>query len=371
MSIFLTCNAGSSNTKLAAFSSETMERLAHGTFHKHTELTQWLCSIDSLGIAAIAHRVVHGGRDFTQPTLITDEVLLALKSYIPLAPLHQPAALKLIEETRNLYPDAPHIACFDTAFHHTMPDLERRFALPRALHDEGIMRYGFHGLSYQHVADVLRDYPQKIAQGRVIVAHLGGGSSACAMKSLQSVASTMGFSTLDGLMMGTRCGALDPGVLLYLLTEKKMSVPELSRLLYSQSGLKGVSSISGDMQELLANDSPAAQEAIELYCTRAAKEMAAMLPALGGLDALVFTGGICEHSAVIRDKITAHLQWIGDFSVVVIPTDEEIVMAIACKSKIGDLTKKALSRWENEGGKTAQSFVQPFLQHATKPVIKD
>ena len=322
MSIFVTCNAGSSNTKFAAFECETMARVAHGTFHNNpAEQTEWLCAVGSLGIVAIVHRVVHGGMDFTHPTIITDAVLVTLKGYIPLAPLHQPAALKLIEETRKLYPDALQVACFDTAFHHTMPDLQRRFALPRALHYEGIMRYGFHGLSYQHVADVLRDYPQKIATGRVIVAHLGGGSSACAMKNLQSVASTMGFSTLDGLMMGTRCGALDPGVLLYLLTEKNMSVPALSRLLYHESGLKGVSAISGDMQELLANDTSAAYEAIELYCTLAAKEIAAMLPALGGLDALVFTGGIGENAPAIRDKITSLLQWVGDFPVVVIPTD--------------------------------------------------
>jgi acetate kinase len=327
MSIFLTCNAGSSNTKIAAFECETFERVEHGTFlNNPAELTEWLCSVGSLGIVAIAHRVVHGGRDFTQPTIITDEVLIMLKSYIPLAPLHQPAALKLIEETRKFYPDAPHIACFDTAFHHTIPNLQRRFALPRALHDAGIMRYGFHGLSYQHVADVMPKHD------RVIVAHLGGGASACAMKNLQSVASTMGFSTLDGLMMGTRCGALDPGVLLYLLTEKNMSVPELSNLLYHESGLKGVSGISGDMQELLANDSPAAHEAIALYCALAAKEIAAMLPALGGLDALVFTGGIGENAPVLRNKITIHLQWVGDFSVIVIPTDEELVMANACKN---------------------------------------
>jgi acetate kinase len=338
MSIFLTCNAGSSNTKLAAFDCETMEVIAHSTFHNNpAEINEWLCSVGSLGIIAIAHRVVHGGTDFMQPTLITNEVLEKLKSYIPLAPLHQPAALKLIKETWKFYPEMPHIACFDTAFHRTMTDIQRRFALPRKFHDEGIMRYGFHGLSYQHVADVLRDYPQKIATDRVIVAHLGGGSSACAMKSLQSVASTMGFSTLDGLMMGTRCGALDSGVLLYLLTEKNMSVPELSHLLYHESGLKGVSTISGDMQELLASDSPFAHEAIELYCTLAAKEIAAMLPALGGLDTLVFTGGIGENAAAVRYKITDLLRWAGDFSVIIIPTDEELVMANACQSTISEI----------------------------------
>lgn len=335
MSIFLTCNAGSTNTKLAAFDSKTMERVAHATIHNNeAELEQWLCSVGLLGVAAIAHRVVHGGREFTQATIITDEVMAKLTSYIPLAPLHQPAALQIIQYTRKFYPEAPQIACFDTAFHHTMPEIQRRFALPRTLHDEGIMRYGFHGLSYQHVADVLHDYPQKIAEGCVIVAHLGGGSSACAMKNLQSVASTMGFSTLDGLMMGTRSGAIDPGVLLYLLTEKNMSAEELSNLLYHESGLKGVSAISSDMHELVENNSPAAREAVELYCMLAAKEIAAMLPTLGGLDALVFTGGIGENSAFIRNKISSLLRWIGDFSVIIIPTDEELVMANACKNNI-------------------------------------
>jgi acetate kinase len=329
-----------------------MERVAHGTFNNNpAEIEQWLCSVGSLGIISIAHRIVHGGRDFTQPTIITNEVLEQLKSYIPLAPLHQPAALKLIEETHKLYPDAPHIACFDTAFHHTMSDIQRRFALPRAIHDAGIMRYGFHGLSYQYVADILCDYPSKIAKERVIVAHLGGGSSACAMKNLRSVASTMGFSTIDGLMMGSRCGAIDPGVLLYLLTEKHMSVPELRNLLYHESGLKGVSNISGDMQELLESDSPAAYEAIELYCSLAAKEIAALLPAIGGLDTLVFTGGIGEHAPAIRNKITNLLGWVGDFCVIVIPTDEELMMAKVCKSNTSEQMKKALLRWENEGGK--------------------
>jgi acetate kinase len=353
--IILTCNAGSSNTKLATFEAVTLKRKDHITAYNVAEITQWLYSISSLdNVAVIAHRVVHGGRNLTQPTIITDEVLEKLKGYIPLAPLHQPAALTLIEETRKLYPGAPQIACFDTAFHHTMPDPQRRFALPRALHDSGIMSYGFHGLSYQHVADVLRDYPHKIATDRVIVAHLGGGSSACAMKNLQSVGSTMGFSALDGLMMGTRCGALDPGVLLYLLTEKNMSVPELSNLLYHESGLKGVSGVSGDMQKLLANDTTAAHEAIELYCTLAAKEIAAMLPTLGGLDALVFTGGIGENAPAIREKIASLLNWVGNFFVIVIPTDEEFVMANACKSNTSEQMKKVLLRWENEGGQAAK-----------------
>ncbi len=351
MSVYLTCNAGSSNIKLATFDCSTMRPVAHATVRNDPKkLDEWLCS-NAPGSMAIAHRVVHGGREFTQHTLITDEVIEKLTTYIPLAPLHQPAALKLIEETKKTYPDVPHIACFDTAFHHTMPDVQRRFALPRALHDEGIIRYGFHGLSYQHIVDILRDDPRKFSTSRAIIAHLGGGSSACAIRNFDSVATTMGFSTLDGLMMGTRSGAIDPGVLLYLLTEKNMSATEVSDILYKESGLKGVSGISSDMQELLEDKSANAQEAIELYCLMAAKQIAALLPALGGLDAIVFTGGIGENSAYIRDRITRLLDWIGEFSVLVIPTNEELVMAHACKSIIGELSKKSLLRWENEGGK--------------------
>lgn len=330
MSIILTCNAGSTNTKLAAFEYETMERKGHSTAHNTAQITEWLCSISSLGdVEAIGHRVVHGGRDFTQAVRITSEVLTTLKSLIPLAPLHQPVAIALIEEAQKLYPDVPHIACFDTAFHHTIPDIHKRFALPQRFYDEGILHYGFHGLSYQHIADVM---PEALHDKRVIVAHLGGGASACAMHNRKSVTSTMGFSTLDGLMMGTRCGSLDPGVLLYLLTEKNMSVPELSNLLYHESGLKGVSGLSDDMQVLLASNSPAAQEAIELYCTLAAKEMAAMLPALGGVDAFIFTGGIGENAAQIRDRILKLLLWVGEFEVYVIPTDEELVIAETCQT---------------------------------------
>lgn len=336
MSIILTCNAGSTNTKLAAFDSKTMERKGHAVIHNNAaELTEWLCSIGSLVIKAIGHRVVHGGRDFTHPEAITDDVLEKLKRYIALAPLHQPAALKLIAETRKLYPDVPHIACFDTAFHHTMPEIERRLPLPRWYHNEGIQRYGFHGLSYQHIAAVLPEFVgKKLAHGRVIVAHLGGGSSACAMKDLKSAASTMGFSTLDGLMMGTRCGALDPGVILYLLKELEMQLEEVDRLLYLESGLQGVSGISSDIRTLLASDKPEAREAVELYCVLAAKQIAGLLPSIGGLDVLVFTGGIGENATYVRERIVDLLRWIGDFPVYVIPTDEELVIANACRTTI-------------------------------------
>jgi acetate kinase len=281
--------------------------------------------------------VVHGGQYFTQPTYITDDVLKILKSYIPLAPLHQPAAIELIQETKKNYPNIPHIACFDTAFHHTMPDIHRRFALPHSFYDDGIMRYGFHGLSYQHISEVIPDYT------KVIVVHLGGGASACALHNRKSIASTMGFSTLDGLMMGTRCGTIDAGVLLYLLQEKNMTPKDLSDLLYHQSGLKGISGISGNMQELLASQEPMAHQAVTLFCMMAAKEIAGLIPTLGGLDALIFTGGIGENAPQIRDKIVALLHWLGDIKVDTIPTNEELAMAQACQKLKNIMPKKLLS----------------------------
>lgn len=330
MSIIVTCNAGSSNTKLAAFDYKTLERKGHAITGNAAETMEWLCAIGTLGIKAVGHRVVHGGREFTHPVLITDDVLATLKSYIPLAPLHQPASLNLIEEMKALYPAVKHIACFDTAFHQTMLQIERRLPLPGWYHKQGIQRYGFHGLSYQYIAKTLPEFAGKQAKDKVIAVHLGGGSSACAMKELKSVASTMGFSTLDGLMMGTRCGALDAGVLLHLVNQLDMKMTEVERLLYLQSGLLGVSGISADMRQLLASEQPEAHEAVELYCYLAAKQIAGLLPALGGLDVLVFTGGIGEHTAAVRERIVDRLRWIGDFPVYIIPTDEEVVIADAC-----------------------------------------
>jgi acetate kinase len=334
MSIILTCNAGSSNTKLAAFDINTLERKGHTLTHTMAETIEWLCAIGTLDISVIGHRVVHGGQSFTHPEILTPDVVEKLEFYTPLAPLHQPASLRLIAEAQKLYPKVKHIACFDTAFHSTMPAIERRLPLPRALHDEGIQRYGFHGLSYQHIANLLPEIAGKKARGRVLVAHLGGGSSACAMKDLKSVASTMGFSTLDGLMMGTRPGTLDAGVVLHLLKEKKMSAADVSQLLYQESGLKGVSGISSDMRELMTSTQPAAREAVDLYYYLAAKQIAGLLPAIGGLDALVFTGGIGENNPEIRERMTDALRWAGDFSVHVVPADEERVIAQACQTLI-------------------------------------
>jgi acetate kinase len=334
MSIIVTCNAGSSNTKLAAFDSKTLKRKGHIVTHNAAETVEWLCAIGKLSIDMVGHRVVHGGREFTQPVQITDNVLTKLKSFVPLAPLHQPAALNLIEEVKKLYPAVKQIACFDTAFHHTMPEIERRLPLPVWYHKEGIQRYGFHGLSYQHIASVLPEFVGKQAHGQVIVAHLGGGSSACAMKDLKSVASTMGFSTLDGLMMGTRTGTLDAGVVLHLLKQMEMKLEEVDRLLYLESGLQGVSGISSDMRVLGTSDKKEAREAIELYCYLAAKQISGLLPALGRLDALVFTGGIGENATAVRERIVELLRFAGDFPVYVIPTDEELVIAESCRTII-------------------------------------
>ncbi len=336
MSIILTCNAGSSNTKLAAFDRQTLERRAHTVTHDAAQTTEWMCSVGTLDISAVGHRVVHGGRHFAEPVALTPEVIDTLNACIPLAPLHLPPALRLITETRQLYPQAQLFACFDTGFHHSLPEVERRLPLPRRFHDQGIMRYGFHGLSYQHIVDVLPEEAGARADGRVVVAHLGNGSSACAMHQRQSVASTMGFSTLDGLMMGTRCGALDPGVVLHLLKQEQLSAEEVDTLLTDESGLCGVSGISGDVRELRRSEAPEAREALALYAYLAAKQIASLLPALGGMDALVFTGGIGEHDAGTREAITDWLRWVGEFAVYTIPTDEERVIARAGQDMFGD-----------------------------------
>lgn len=333
--IILTCNAGSTNTKLAAYDAANGEKLDHTTTRSEKETTDWLATYQVKQVAAVGHRVVHGGREFTAPVAVDDAVMNALKTLIPLAPLHQPAALALIDVMRKQFPDVPQVACFDSAFHHTMTEQERRLPLPRELHEEGVVRYGFHGLSYEYIAMQLPKHIQDAHTKRIVVAHLGGGSSACAMKGLKSVASTMGFSTLDGLMMGTRPGALDAGVVLYLMQQKHMPAEDISRMLYTQSGVKGVSGISGEMKALLESESSQAKEAVELYCYLAAKQIAGLLVALNGLDALVFTGGIGEHAAPVRDRIISHLAWVGEFAVYILPTDEEAVLFSACKQSCG------------------------------------
>ena len=298
-------------------------------------------------IEAIGHRVVHGGPLHSAPVQIDAAVLAELDRYVPLAPLHQPHNLDAIRALARIEPDAIQIACFDTAFHRSQPEVAQRFALPRRFADAGVRRYGFHGLSYEFIAGRLPDVIGDRADGRVIVAHLGNGASLCALSERRSIASTMGFSALDGLMMGTRCGNIDPGVLLYLLDEEKMDSAGISRLLYKESGLLGVSGISADMRTLLASDAASAAEAVELFCYRIAREIGSLAAALGGLDALVFTAGIGEHAAEVRERVVAACGWLGlaldreanaaallriessdsSGAVACIPTDEEVMIA--------------------------------------------
>jgi len=314
------------------------------------DLVDWMTHDPLKGhdIAAIGHRVVHGGTQFAAPVLVNDQVMEALQVLCPLAPLHQPHNLEAIRAVRAIRPNAPQIACFDTQFHHGRPDVATRFALPRTLHDQGIRRYGFHGLSYEYIARRLREIDPALASGRVIAAHLGNGASLCAMHDGKSIDTTMGFTALDGLMMGTRCGTLDPGVVLHLQKQNGMSASDVEAMLYTQSGLLGVSGISRDMRVLAQSPAPEADEAIDLFCWRAARETSGLIPALGGLDALIFTAGIGENAPAIRAGICERLDWLGialdpqanannaariespdsSIRVLVIPTDEELMIAL-------------------------------------------
>lgn len=298
-------------------------------------------------LSAAGHRVTHGGLSYVAPRLVTPEVLAGLRALIPLAPLHQPHNLAPIEALAARHPGLPQVACFDTAFHATNPRISRIYGLPAALTQEGIWRFGFHGLSYEYIAGELPKLDPGTAAGRTIVAHLGSGASICALVGGKSVATTMGFSALDGLPMGTRCGVLDPGALLYLLRERHMSAEAVETMLYEQSGLLGVSGISGDMRRLLASDDPGAREAVELFAYRAAREIGSLAAASGGVDALVFTAGIGEHAPEIRARICERSAWLGirldpqsnragarristcdsSVSVWVLPTDEELMVA--------------------------------------------
>ncbi|HMZ02486.1 MAG TPA: acetate/propionate family kinase, partial [Burkholderiaceae bacterium] len=263
-------------------------------------------------VVAVAHRIVHGGSFCTEPVVLDDALLARLATLEPLAPLHQPYNLAGVRALQRAYPELAQVGCFDTAFHAGMPALEQRYALPRALHDEGLRRYGFHGLSYEYLMQVLRRHSER-ATGRVLMAHLGSGASLCAARSGRSIASSMGFSALDGLMMGSRCGQLDPGILLHLW-RAGWELPKVERLLYKESGLLGVSGLSGDLRQLraAARDGHAeAVEAIALFGHRLKRESGALVAALGGLDLLAFTGGIGEHDAAVRADLTEGLAYLG------------------------------------------------------------
>jgi acetate kinase len=303
----------------------------------------------------VGHRVVHGGSRFTGPIIVNKQVLAELHELIPLAPLHQPYNLAAIEAVLERLPGVPQVACFDTSFHRGQSAIAQLVPLPRELRQAGLQRYGFHGLSYEYISSVLPQVAPEIANGRVIVAHLGSGASMCAMKERKSVDSTLGFTALDGLCMGTRPGALDPGVVLHLFQGLKLSTSEVESLLYKKSGLLGISGISNDMRDLLGRSEPEARLAIDYFVYRAAKEIGALAAVLRGVDAIVFTAGIGENSAEIRQRICESSAWLGieldpeanagkgpristresQVSVWVIPTNEELIIAQHMASLLG------------------------------------
>lgn len=308
---------------------------------------EWLLTIKGIELRAIGHRVVHGGPDFAQPVLINATILDRLASYQDLAPLHQPNNLAPIRLAMEINPNVPQVACFDTAFHRGHPEHADHYALPRAFYDQGVRRYGFHGLSYEYIAERLREIAPEAARGKVIVAHLGSGASMCALRDGHSIESTMGFTALDGLPMGTRPGQLDPGVVLFLISEKGMGADAVSDLLYHEAGLKGLSGISNDMRELLVSNDPRAAFAIDHFAHRCSLSAGTLAAALGGVDAFVFTAGVGENSAPIRARIAEGLAWLGAdldpasndagaalistpasrVQLLVVPTDEELMIA--------------------------------------------
>jgi acetate kinase len=327
------------------------QQLAQGATHDDAlaALLRWIEQhFHDDRLIAAGHRVVHGGQLYTAPVLIDAEVIAELRKLTPLAPLHQPHNLAAIDALAKLHPQLPQIACFDTSFHHTQSELVTAYALPRRLTADGIRAYGFHGISYEYIASVLPGVlGPAAAEGRIVVAHLGSGASLCAIHRRKSVATTMGFTALDGLVMGRRCGSIDPGVILYLMQAKGMTADDVSTLLYSESGLFGVSGISDDMRTLLASDEPSAKQAVALFVYRLGRELGAMAAALGGIDALVFTAGIGEHAPEVRRRVCEDAAWLGidldqganaaggvgitrpgsRTSAWVIPTDEDLMIA--------------------------------------------
>lgn len=395
MTGILTLNAGSSSIKFGLYlDAPEPEQLVHGQVDGigdgarlvlHTKVATTTVGVNAptqadaldaamqalsphlsgLEISGIGHRIVHGGPDFVEPAVLTQDILQALAEFEPLAPLHQPHNLAGVEAAQAAFPGAVQIGCFDTAFHRGHPWVNDAFALPRAYYDQGIRRYGFHGLSYNYITSVIAERFPDLHKGRIIVAHLGNGASMCAIRKGHSVGSTMGFSALDGLPMGTRCGQIDPGVLLYLIEQRGMAPRDLMHLLYHESGLLGLSGFTGDMRELLASDRAEARQAIDYYVFRARRETGALSAVLGGVDALVFCGGVGENASPIRQRIVEGLDYLGigidpelnarnaqDIGngrtrVMVIPTDEERVIARAVHSlrrrRTGDKAPRRLS----------------------------
>jgi len=307
-------------------------------------------------IAAVGHRVVHGGQEYLAPVRVTAQVLETLEKFVPLAPLHQPHNLLPIRLVLKTLPEVPQVACFDTAFHRTIPAVGQAYALPSQVTARGVRRYGFHGLSYEYIASVLAQHDRRAAEGHTVVLHLGNGASMCAMRAGKSVGTSMGFTALGGLPMGTRCGDLDPGVLLFLMDELKMDARAIETLLYKQSGLLGVSGISSDMRTLLASEDPNASLAVEIFIDAIGRQLGAMAATLGGLDAVVFTAGIGEHAAPVREQVCRRAAWLGveldpaanaahgprisvaasRVSAWVIPTNEELMIARHTRALVSD-----------------------------------
>ncbi len=317
-------------------------------------------SLDSNAVITVGHRIAHGAPAFPKPIVIDQRVFAQLSGYTPFAPSHQPHNLKAVMAARKAFPKAVQVGCFDTSFHEGKTFVQDAYALPRSLYREGIRRYGHHGLSYDYVSGALRKIAPQVGVGRVVIAHLGNGSSMCALSGGRSVETTMGFSALDGLPMGTRCGQIDPGIVLYLLEVKRLDVEEIETILYKESGLKGISGLTNDMRDLEAAGTPEANEAIDYFTSVIRREIAGMAATLGGLDAVVFCGGIGENSVEVRRRVIEPLGWLGvaldagknatrgetcistpgsKVAVYVIPTDEEIVIARACLAFIPELAK--------------------------------
>jgi len=340
----------------------TEHRWPHGQALTHEKaldrLIRWT-EANGVGVAAAGHRVVFGGVAHDRPISVDDQILASIEELVPFFPLHLPHNLASIRALKKLFPALPQVACFDTSFHCTQPTVAQLFALPRRMAEQGIRRYGFHGLSYEYIA---RRLPEVVpGASRVVVAHLGSGCSMCALRDGKSVESTLGFSGLDGLPMGTRCGPLDPGVTLYFLRALRMDADDIEHLLYHESGLLGVSGISNDMRDLLASADPRAAEAIDLFVYHLAKQLGALAAVLEGLDALVFTAGIGENAAAVRERLCQRATWLGisldveanarggpritgtdsPVSVWVIPTDEERMIAIHTREALGSTRASA------------------------------
>lgn len=331
----LVLNAGSSTLKFALFdggrqpvlrfkdvvSGAGQEALAQ----LFARLTAERVEVESL--TGIGHRIVHGGTEFSAPVVVDDGIEARLNALRPLAPLHQPYGLDALRLMREKAPLVPQVACFDTAFHRTQPDIAQRFPLPARYFERGYRRYGFHGLNYEHVVAALPDQTGLPLPRRLLIAHLGNGASLCAVKDGRSVATTMGYSTLDGLVMGTRPGALDPGVIFAIMKDDRLSPEEMEEILYKKSGLLGLSGLTSDMRALLASPAPEARDAIAAYCYWAARQAASLIAAMGGIDALVFTGGIGENAPAVRSGVVHHLAWINAFPVHIVLANEELVIA--------------------------------------------